>query len=243
MARCFAFTVAVSLLTGILFGLVPALQLSRSDVQGVLRDEGRGTGGGRRRNLLRSILVISQVALSLILLIGAGLLMRSFVSLRSVNVGFNSHGLLVMNIALPPSRYSTGTQIAGFFDRLVKKVAGMPGVRSVAVASGLPLRPARYSPLLPEGSPELPLGQRPIYAIEAISPHFFETMGIPLLRGRMFTDRDQEDAPLVGIINEAFASSFWPNESALGKRILLGTMKQPTTVSISQVRPTLLTLK
>jgi predicted permease len=225
-----AFTVAVSLLTGILFGLMPALQLSKADVQSVLRDEGRGATGGRRRNLLRSLLVVSQVALSLILLIGAGLLMRSFVSLRSVNVGFNPHSLLVMNIAFPPSRYSTSAQVTGFFDRLVKQAAGMPGVRSAAVSSGLPLRPARYSPLLPEGYPEVPLGQRPAFSIQGISPAFFETMGIPLLRGRAFTDRDQESAPLVGIINEAFASRFWPNESALGKRILLGTMKQPTSV-------------
>jgi putative ABC transport system permease protein len=225
-----AFTVAVSLLTGILFGLMPALQLSKADVQSVLRDEGRGATGGRRRNLLRSLLVVSQVALSLILLIGAGLLMRSFVSLRSVNVGFNPHSLLVMNIAFPPSRYSTSAQVTGFFDRLVKQAAGMPGVRSAAVSSGLPLRPARYSPLLPEGYPEVPLGQRPAFSIQGISPAFFETMGIPLLRGRAFTDRDQESAPLVGIINEAFASRFWPNESALGKRILLGTMKQPTIV-------------
>jgi putative ABC transport system permease protein len=224
------FTVAVSLLTGILFGLMPALQLSKSDVQGVLRDEGRGSAGGRRRNLLRSLLVVSQVALSLILLIGAGLLMRSFVSLRSVNVGFNPDRLLVMNIALPPSRYSTNAQITGFFDRLVKQVAGMPGVRSAAVSSGLPLRPARYSPVQPEGYPEVPLGQRPIFPIEAISPAFFETMGIPLLRGRTFTDRDQQSAPLVGIVNEIFASRYWPNENALGKRLLIGTMKQPTIV-------------
>jgi predicted permease len=156
--------------------------------------------------------------------------MRSFVSLRSVNVGFNPHNLLVMNIALPPSRYSTNAQTSGFFDRLLRQVAGMPGVRSVAVSAGLPLRPARYSPLLPEGSPEVPLGQRPQFAIESISPAFFETLGIPLLHGRTFTDRDHDGTPLVGIINEAFASRFWPSESALGKRILLGTMKQPTIV-------------
>jgi putative ABC transport system permease protein len=225
-----AFTVAVSLLTGILFGLMPALQLSKSDVQGVLRDEGRGAAGGKRRNLLRSLLVISQVALSLILLIGAGLLMRSFLTLRSVNVGFNPHNLLVMNIALPPSRYATPAQTSRFFDRLAKQVAGLPGVRSVAVSAGLPLRPARYSPLLPEGSPEVPMGQRPQYSIEAVSPAFFETMGIPLLRGRAFTDRDQDGAPLVGIVNEAFATRSWPNESALGKRVFIGTMKQPTIV-------------
>ena len=225
-----AFTVAVSLLTGILFGLMPALQISKSDVQSALRDEGRGNTGGRRRNVLRSLLVVSQVALSLILLIGAGLLMRSFLSLRGVKVGFNPHNLLVMNIALPPSRYATEAQTSGFFDRLVQQVQGMPGVRSAAVTAGLPLRPARYSPLLPEGSPEVPLGQRPQFAIEAISPAFFKTMGIPLLRGREFTDRDREGAPLAGIINEAFASRFWPNESALGKRVVIGIMKQPTMV-------------
>jgi putative ABC transport system permease protein len=225
-----AFTVAVSLLSGVLFGLIPALQLSKSDVQTVLRDEGRGTSGGRRRNLLRSLLVVSQVAFSLILLIGASLLMRSFVSLRSVNVGFNPRNLLVMNIALPPSRYSTISRVAGFFDRLLAQVAALPGVRSAAVSSGLPLHPARYSPLLPEGYPEVPLAQRPVFSIQCVSPTFFETMGIPLLRGRAFTDRDQEGAPLAGIVNEAFATRFWPNQSALGRRIILGTMKQPTII-------------
>jgi putative ABC transport system permease protein len=229
-SQVLAFTVGLSLLTGILFGLMPALQLSKADVQAVLRDEGRGSAGGRRRNLLRGLLVISQVALSLILLIGAGLLMRSFVSLQGVNVGFNPRNLLVMNIALPPSRYSTSAQVSGFFDRLLEQATVMPGVRSAAVSSGLPLRPARYSPLLPEGYPEVPLGQRPLFSIQCISPAFLETMGIPLLRGRAFNDRDREGAPLAAVINEAFATRFWPNESGLGKRIFIGTMKQPTIV-------------
>jgi putative ABC transport system permease protein len=225
-----AFTVAVSLLSGVLFGLMPALQLAKSDVQAVLRDEGRGTTSGGRRNLLRSLLVVSQVALSLILLIGASLLMRSFVGLQSVNVGFNPRNLLVMNIALPPSRYSTDSRVTGFFDRLLAQVAVLPGVRSAAVSSGLPLHPARYSPLLPEGYPDVPMAQRPIFSIQGVSPTFFEAMGIPLLRGRAFTDRDREGAPLAGIVNEAFATHFWPNQSALGKRIFLGTMQQPTIV-------------
>ena len=225
------FTLAVSFLTGILFGLMPALQLSKPDVQAVLRDESRGASGSRRRNLLRSLLVVSQIALSLILLVGAGLLMRSFISLQNVNVGFNPHNLLVMNIALPPSRYSSAPTIAAFFDRLCKQVAAMPGVSSVAVSSGLPLRPSRYSPLLPEGSPEAPLGQRPIFSIQAISEGFFETMGIPFLRGRAFRDADKEYAPQVAIINEAFARRFWPSESALGKRIFVGTAPQPAVVA------------
>jgi putative ABC transport system permease protein len=147
-----------------------------------------------------------------------------------VNVGFNPHNLLVMNVALPPSRYTTSSQVARFFDTLVKQVAAMPGVRSAAVSAGLPLRPARYSPLLPDGSPAGPLGQWPQGPIEAVSPAFFETMGIPLLRGRAFNDRDQENAPLAGIVNEAFANRYWPNESALGKTVVIGTMQQPTIV-------------
>ena len=225
-----AFTLVVAFLTGILFGFVPALQLSKPDVQGVLREEGRAAAGGRRRNLLRSTLVVSQVALSLILLIGAGLLMRSFVSLERVNVGFNPRNLLLMNIALPPSRYSSSAKAAEFFDGLIGKLSGLPGVRSAAVSSSVPLRPSRYSPVLPEGSPEAPLGQRPLFSIQGISPGFFQTMGIPLLRGRAFNDSDKEGALMVAIINEAFASRFWPAESSLGKRILLGTMTQPTIV-------------
>ena len=225
-----AFTLAVSLLTGIVFGLMPAWQLSKSDVQTVLRDEGRGTIGGKRRNRLRSLLVISQVALSLSLLIGAGLLLQSFMRLRSVHVGFNPHNLLVLNISLAPSRYPTNARASDFFDRLIKDAASLPGVRSVAVSSGLPLRPARYSPMLPEGYPPVPLAQRPLFSMQTVSPAFFETMGIPLLRGRTFDDRDKDGTPLAGIVNEAFVNLIWPNQNPLGKSILLGTMRQPTIV-------------
>ncbi len=224
------FTLAVSLLTGIFFGLMPAWQLSKSDVQTVLRDEGRGTIGSKRRNLLRSLLVISQVALSLSLLIGAGLLLQSFMRLRSVNVGFNPHNLLVLNISLAPSRYPTNARAADFFDRLIQDASSLPGVRSVALSSGLPLRPARYSPMLPEGYPQVPLAQRPLFSMQSISPGFFETMGIPLLRGRSFDDRDKDGAPLAGIVNEAFVNLIWPNQNPLGKTILLGSLRQPTVV-------------
>ncbi len=225
-----AFTVLVSVLTGILFGLAPALHVSKPDVQIVLRDEGRGTAGGRRRNFARSLLVVSQVALSLILLIGAGLLIRSFMNLQQVELGFNPQGVLVMNIALPRSRYSTAAQTAGFFDRVVSQAASVPGVRAAAVSAGLPLHPARYSPLLPEGTPEVPLGQRPLFSIVAVSPAYFETMGIPLLRGRALSARDRDGAPLVAVVNEAFARRFWPNENGLGKQVRIGNMTQPTVV-------------
>lgn len=225
-----AFALAVSLLTGIAFGLMPALQLSKSDVQGVLRDEGRGTSGGKRRNLTRSLLVVSQVALSMTLLIGAGLLMRSFLSLQNVPLGFNPHNVLLMNITLPASRYATPSQVAGFFDRVLKQVTGMPGVRSAAVSSALPLVPSHYSPLLVEGQPAVPLAQRPSHSVIAISPAYFETMGIPLLRGRVFDDRDKGGEPLVAIVNDVFARRFWPNESGLGKHVLLNRMTPPFAV-------------
>jgi predicted permease len=215
------FALAVSFLTGILFGLAPALQLSKTDLQGVLRDEGRGTTGGRRRNLTRNFLVVAQIALSMTLVIAAGLLMRSFVSLQNVALGFNPDRVLLMNVSLPPSRYSSATQVSSFFDRVQEQVEALPGVRSAAVSSALPLNPTRYLSMLPEGYPDVPMPQRPFLSIQAITPAFFTTMGIPLLRGRMFTSRDRDGAPLAGIVNDVFERRYWPNESAVGKHVLV----------------------
>ncbi|MGD0436186.1 MAG: ABC transporter permease, partial [Bryobacteraceae bacterium] len=229
-AQVLFFTLAVALLTGILFGLAPALQLSKTDLQGVLRQEGRGITGGKQRNMTRSVLVVAQIALSMTLVIAAGLLMRSFVSLENVRLGFNPDRVLLMNVALPPSRYSSTAQIAGFFDRVLEQVRALPGVRAAAVSSALPLNPTRYLSMLPEGQPEVPIPRRPSPSIQAISPSFFETMGIPLLHGRMFTARDKEDAPPVGIVNEVFARRFWPNESAVGKHVLLTSSLRPVEI-------------
>jgi len=229
-AQVLFFTLAVALLTGILFGLAPALQLSKTDLQGILRQEGRGITGGKQRNMTRSVLVVAQIALSMTLVIAAGLLMRSFVSLQNVSLGFNPDRVLLMNVALPPSRYASTAQIAGFFDRVLEQVRALPGVRAAAVSSALPLNPTRYLSMLPEGQPEVPIPRQPSPSIQAISPSFFETMGIPLLRGRMFTARDKEDAPPVGIVNEVFARRFWPNESAIGKHVLLTSSPRPVEI-------------
>jgi len=217
------FTLAASLLTGILFGLAPALQLSRTDVQTVLRDESRGSGGSRWRGITRGLLVVSQIAVSMMLLIGAGLLARSFVQLEHVPLGFNPDRLLLMNISLPPTRYSSDAQIESFYHRALTNISILPGVRSAAISSGLPLHPWRYIAVLPDGQPEVPVAQRVSLSVQAITPAYFETMGIPLLAGRTFNDRDTADAPRVVMINQVMAQRYWPNQDPIGKHLVMGT--------------------
>ncbi|MBV9506863.1 MAG: ABC transporter permease [Acidobacteriia bacterium] len=224
-----AFTMGISLLSGILFGLAPALQLSRPDLNSVLRAEGRGTSAGHRSHMLRNLMVVSQVALSTVLLMGAGLLLRNFRQL-SLRPGFEPNHLLTMNIALPTSRYSKGTQMAAFFDQLVKDVRALPGVRGAAVTSALPVNATRFSPALPEGRPLVPLAERPVLNIQMFSPGFVETMRVPLLHGREFTEHDGERDPRVVMVNEALVRRFWPNENPIGKRILVGRDVNPMQV-------------
>jgi putative ABC transport system permease protein len=224
-----AFTLAVSLLAGVLFGLTPALHVSRPDLNSVLRSEGRGSTSGRARNLFRHLLVASQVALSMILLIGAGLLVRNFIQLRNASPGFEARNLLTMNISLPPARYSTGPQMIAFFREAVRQVSNLPGVQSAAVSSALPLAPVRFSPALPEGQPAVPLTERPFFAIQTLSPGYAAAMRVPLLAGREFTDRD-EQPPRVLIVNQAFARRYWPNQNPIGKRIVVGRATEGSEV-------------
>jgi putative ABC transport system permease protein len=226
------FALGLSLATGLLFGLLPTLQFSKPDVQTVLREEGRATAGSRRRSLARSLLVVSQVALSMILLVGGGLLMRSFANLQHVPLGFNPHNVLLLDITLPASRYSTPQKREAFFENVLEQLTLIAGVRSVAVSSALPLSPSNYSPMLPEGQPEVPLAQRPNHVIEAVSPAYFESMGIALLRGRAFEQRDREGAPAVAIVNDCFVRRFWPNDSGLGKRIVIGPASVTEVVGV-----------
>lgn len=226
------FALGLSLVTGVLFGLMPTLQFSKPDVQTVLREEGRASAGGRPRSVARGLLVVSQVALSLMLLVGAGLLMRSFVNLQSVPLGFNPQRLLLMDLTLPTARYSTNARLAGFFENVLSEVTTLAGVRSAAASSALPLRPTQYSLMLPEGQPVLPMAQRPSHSIQSIASTYFETMGIPLLRGRTFEARDKEGTPLVAIVNECFARRFWPNESGVGKHILIGPATDTEVVGV-----------
>ena len=229
-ARVLAFAVAVSVLTGILFGLVPALQLSHPDVNVVLRGEARGTIGGLGRNHMRSSLVVAQVALSLVLVIGAGLLIRSFVLLQAQSPGVDTNNLLTMSISLPPAKYSGPPRMLSFFDEVVRQVQAVPGVQSVAVASGLPTVPRRFSPVLPEGQLAVPVPERPMFVIEMVSPHYVETMRVPMVRGREFTADDNIHSNPVAMVNEAVVKQYWSSGNPIGKHIYLGRRPAPVEV-------------
>lgn len=222
-ASVLAFSLVLSIAAGVLFGLVPALQLSRTDINSVLRSAGRGATAGRRRNAMRSALVVSQVALSLLLLIGAGLLVRNFAQLRRARLGVDPQNLLTLNISLPPTRYSRA-QESEFFNELARRVAALPGVRAAAATSALPLVTTRQSPALPEGAPVVPLGSRPLFNIQMTTPGYLSAVGAALLRGRDFTDRDGAKDPPVLIVNETLARTWWPGQNPVGKHILVGRM-------------------
>jgi putative ABC transport system permease protein len=229
-ARVLLFCLGISILTGLLFGIIPAIQLSRANVNETLRDEGRGATGGHHRTKLNGLLVVGQVAISLLLLIGAGLLLRSFAHLLNVDPGFDAHNVLTMNVSLPTVKYAKPEQQTAFFDEMLRKVAALPGVRNAAISAALPLSTKRITPLLPEGQPDVPLPQRPFIDIEAISPQWFQTMRVPLLAGRQFTEADNLQAPKVVVVNQTFAHQFWPRENPVGKHIVVGRGPLPSEV-------------
>jgi putative ABC transport system permease protein len=228
--RVMFFTLVVSVLTGLGFGIVPALQLSRTNINQTLREEGRASTGGHHQLELKGALVVGQVALSLVLLIVASVLLRSFSRLLSIDPGFDPHKVLTMKVSLPTVKYSKSEQQVAFFGEMLRKVSAVPGVTSAAMSAALPLHPIRVSPILPEGQPEVPLAERPFTIVEVISPGWFRTMHAPMKRGRDFTEGDNNHAPNVVIVNESLARRYWMDESPLGKHILVG--RQPTPAEI-----------
>ena len=225
-----AFTLIVSVFAGMMFGSIPALQVARVDLNIALHDGSRGISTGRSRARLKNLLVLGQVALSLLLLIGAGLLLRSFQELLRIDPGFDPRNVLTLNLSLPTGRYSKPEQQIAFFNEVVRRVSVLPGVRSAATSAALPLAWIRITPVLPEGQPNVPLAQRAFIDIEAISPGWFQTMRVPLRGGRGFTDFDDADAPKVVIANESFARRFWPGQNAVGKRVIVGRWTEPAEV-------------
>jgi putative ABC transport system permease protein len=215
------FTFILSILTGLLFGLIPALQASKP-VNDALK-EGGAAGISLRRQRLRSAFVIAEVALSIVLLAGAGLMIKSFLRLQRVDPGFNPERLLTLETFLPPSRYPKGQQQAAFYEQVNQRLAAVPGVQSVGANIGIPFTSARIGISFNiEGRAAASPGQQLAASYRAISPGYFQTMGVPLLKGRDFTDRDHGEAPGVVIINQSFARSFFPHEDPIGKRIDIG---------------------
>ena len=228
--RVLCFTIAISLVSGVLFGLAPALQLSKTDLNSVLRDEGRGSTGSRRAASSQDLLVVAQVVLSMILLIGSGLLIRSFLQLMNVNPGFDPRNVLTMRMNLPPSKYGTNAQMVSFYNEVLRQMQSLPGVRAAAISSALPPTPTRSAPILAEGQPVVPLPQRPGVNIETISPDYAKVLRVPLERGREFTAEDNQTTPTVTMVNQAFVRRYWPDENPIGKHIWLGTIATPVEV-------------
>lgn len=213
-----AMTAALSLLTGLAFGLVPALSTSRLDLNATLKEGGKSPS--RTSHRMGRTLVIAEIAVSLVLLIGAGLMIKSFLRLIDTPAGFNPENALTMEILLPNAKYQEESRRADFFRRLLERVGALPGVEAAGAVSHLPLGGSNASAgFLIEGRPEPPPGQELNGRYRVCSPAYFRALGITLLQGRAFTEQDQPGSTPVVIVNETLARRHWPNENAIGKRI------------------------
>jgi putative ABC transport system permease protein len=216
------FVFAASMLTGILFGLAPAWHAARGNLVEMLKEGGRsstGSGGGR---WIRNSLLVAEVALSIVLLVGAVLLLRSFARLTNVDPGFRADHVLTFRIALPPTAYKDDAPIVAFYDRLLGNLRGLPGVTGAAMVQSMPMRGDYVLSFEIQGRPPSKPGEAPSANHRAISPDYFRTLGIPLLRGRTFTDRDAEKAPMVAVIDDAFARRYFPGEDPIGHGLDIG---------------------
>ncbi|HEX4945648.1 MAG TPA: ABC transporter permease [Blastocatellia bacterium] len=219
-ARVLAFTFLLSMLTGILFGLVPALRASRVDLIEVLKDGMRSSAGsGHHRT--RNLLVIAEVALSLVLLIGAGLLIRSYYYLQTASPGFDPNGVLSLRLSLPTTRYTTPESVYNFYKQLDEKVKQLPGIEFVGMNYSLPFSStsAAWGPITIEGYVPKAASELIMSNERFISPDYLRAMGMPLVKGRPFNEHDIKGAQEVCLVNEALAARFWPNEDPIGKRI------------------------
>jgi putative ABC transport system permease protein len=218
--RALGFTVAITLLTGVIFGLVPALQASKPNLNEVMKDAGRGSTEGGRRQFIRSTLVVLEVASALVLLVGAGLMIKSFWRLQQVDPGFNPNSALTASINLPRKKYPEAEKQAAFYQQLITKVSTLPGVQTVGASNVIPLGDNDFVlGFVIEGRPPVPAGASQSTNYFAVSADYFKAMGIPLLRGRVFTEQDTKTTTRVAVINETLAKKFFPNEDPIGKRI------------------------
>jgi putative ABC transport system permease protein len=227
-----AFTLGLSVLTGVVFGLIPALSASRLDLNEALKEGGRASTGGIGRHRIRSLLVVSEIALALVLLIGAGLLIKSLWGLRTIDPGFKPDNLLTMRIELPESRYKEIPKQTQFRQRALEAVNAVPGVQG-AMISELPMSGDRLMHnFVIEGRAPLAPGEEPEVETRTVGGDYFQTMGIPLLQGRDFTPQDRADTPQVGLVNESFAREYFPNGNPIGARIGWARANPPQWMTI-----------
>jgi putative ABC transport system permease protein len=230
-ASVLLFVLLVSVVTGLLFGLAPAFHASRLNLTESLKEGDRGSSGNRQR--LRSALVVGEVALTLTLLVGAGLLVQSFRRVLQVDPGFKAQNLLTMQVSV---NNTDGRQIANFFEQLQDNIRRLPGVEAVAVSNGLPLGVANHPVFFIEGRPRPEDGNAPSGIRYTVSPDYFQTLGIRLVKGRVFTSQDKPETPLVVIIDEALAQQHFPNEDPIGKRLSQSASGMPSYEIIGVVR-------
>jgi putative ABC transport system permease protein len=222
------FAFGLSLVTGVVFGALPAWQATRFDLRGSLNEEGRGTSGSLRHRRTRSALVVAEVAVALVLVVGAGLLLRSFSALTRVAPGFRPDNLLVVNLPLSPRRYADNAVRTAAVERILDRVRGLPGVRSAAMTTLLPMQGAgstihfNRAAQPPRGPDDYVMA-----GYRAVTPEYLDTLGVPLKSGRALSDRDREGAPRVVVVNESMARQFFPGNDALGQVIQLGTEPDP----------------
>jgi len=211
------FTLGLSLITGLIFGLAPALKGSKADLNEDLKEGGRGASHGAQINRARNFLVVSEVAISLMLLIGAGLLIRSFVQLQSVNPGFDTDNLLIVRMSLPKAKYTNRQSLTNFHDQLLPKLKSLPGVEAVSAISITPLSDLMLrSEFTIVGRPPLSRAETPLAQVRITSPDYFQDMKIPILAGRAFAEQDTSTTRPIAIINETAARRFWQGQSPIG---------------------------
>jgi putative ABC transport system permease protein len=217
--RCLAFTFGISIITGLIFGLAPALQISKPNLSESLKEAGRGSGPAASRNHLRSVLLVSEVALTLVLLVCAGLLIRTVMRLRKVDTGFSAQNVLAMNIGLPGTKYPKPGDKLAFFKEVTERILTLPGVKAVGTTSVLPLSDNFDGRGLAVEDHPKPRGEEITVDLYIASPGYLQAMQIPLIKGRAITEQDTPDSAKVALINNTMANQLWRNQDPLGKRI------------------------
>ncbi len=220
--RVLAVTAGLSIVTALVFGLWPAWKSASPDLRNALQTGGRSGSGGPKAARAREALIVGEVALTLVLLVGAGLLLQSFARMQQADLGFDPQNLLTARVALPDKNYPEEDQVRAFNDRLLERVRALPGVKSADLATNAPLNTGWQTSFLPEGHEPWPKGQNPLVEMNVVSEGYFKTVGISLLRGRAFGLEDSPKAPPAVIIDQAFAEKYWPNADPIGHKLGLG---------------------
>jgi predicted permease len=235
-ATVLLFTAAAAVAAGILFGIAPAWQISRLDRYDALKEGGRAGTAGMGRQRMRAALVVGEVALALLLLVGAGLFMRSLASLEDVSPGFQAEGVITANVALPPTRYTDDAKKIAFYRAVLDRMAGLPGVTNVSAGMSVPFAGNSGSASFSiEGRPSPPGDPGPHGDIDIVTPDYFATLKIPLRSGRVFTSQDHQGTQPVTVIDETLAKQYWPNEDPVGKHMRLGGPSVPWSTIVGIV--------